>query len=128
MAVSSVRSAGFNLQTVKMNFRAGNIMTLSYGFTNNAGSSYLAEADYTMTAAGIATLKLAATQPSTATYGNMEFLSEELEPVNNYFSNNKFKIDWINQLIPGDIGVPGSAGAFYKQTDPKSYFYGALGQ
>ncbi|MGY0038995.1 hypothetical protein [Pedobacter sp. NJ-S-72] len=58
----------------------------------------------------------------------MTFINPQMAGVNNYFKNNKFKIDWINTIIPGNIGGLGSLGAFYKQTDTKSYFYGTMGQ
>jgi len=128
-ATNNMTGYGLGLQDVTMTFKSATAMTLRYSFTQ--GSDVLfADADYTMAinASGVATLQLAEVQPTTPNYGNMDILNDALSPVNDYFKNNKFKIDWINQLIPGNIGGLGSLGAFYKQTDPKSYFYGTMGQ
>lgn len=124
-------TAGFDLGLldVTLTFKSATTMTLRYSFTQDSDVLF-ADADYTMAidAANVVTLKLAAVQPTTANYANMNALNPAFAPVNNYFKNNKFKIDWINKIIPGNIGGLGSLGAFYKQTDEKSYFYGAMGQ
>jgi len=120
---------GYNLNDVRLNFK-GNIVTATYTFsTLNGANTYTAETDYSMmlNSEGIATITVAATQPATVTYSNMGVIRNSIANLNNYFVG-KFKIDWINQLIPGPIGVKGSLGAFYKQTNPNSYFYGTLGQ
>lgn len=131
-SAATLRTAqGYVLNDIKLTFKAGNIVTLGYTFsTTNGASTYTGEADYTMTVAagGIATFTLVATQPTTVTYSNMGVINTSVTAVNNYFKTSKFKIDWINQLIPGPIGVKGSLGAFYKQTNANSYFYGTLGQ
>ncbi|MBB6502386.1 putative zinc-binding metallopeptidase [Pedobacter cryoconitis] len=128
-ASANMTASGFTVNDITMTFKAANAMTLRYSFSSGA-SVYQADADYTLTidAAGIGTIKLSATQPTTATYNNMNLINPMMAPVNNYFKNNKFKIDWINKIIPGNIGGIGSLGAFYKQTDGSSYFYGAMGQ
>ncbi|WP_082035789.1 zinc-binding metallopeptidase [Pedobacter lusitanus] len=128
-AATNMTGAGFSLQDVKMTFKAAGTMTLTYSFTRGT-TVFFADADYTIKidAAGVATLALVTPQPTTTTYGNMTFVATQMAGVNNYFKNNKFKIDWINTIIPGNIGGLGSLGAFYKQTDPKSYFYGVMGQ
>ncbi|HEY0176552.1 MAG TPA: putative zinc-binding metallopeptidase [Pedobacter sp.] len=130
-ATAAMKAQAFVLKDVMMTFKTGNVMTLRYSFTNASGATtYYADADYTMTVntSGIATIALAATQTAGTTYSNMGVINPYMTGVNNYFKNNKFKIDWINQLIPGPVGTIDALGAFYKQTDSKSYFYGKLGQ
>ncbi len=129
-AKAGIAAQNYILKDIKMTFKANNAMTLTYSVSTTDGkSTYYADADYTMTidAQNIATLTLLATQPTTATYNNMSAFNNSLAPVNNYFKGNKFKVDWINQLIPGQIGVLNSLGAFYKSTDASSYFYGVMG-
>lgn len=130
-AVPAVRAQGYLLKDITMTFKASNAMTLRYSFTNSAGTTtYYADADYTMTVStsNVAKFTLLATQPTTATYSNMAFINNSMAGVNNYFKNNTFNIDWINQIIPGPIANVGSLGAFYKVGDNSSYFYGTMGQ
>ncbi|WP_432712072.1 zinc-binding metallopeptidase [Pedobacter sp.] len=130
-ATAAVTAQTYRLKDMTMTFKANNVMTLRYSFTNASGATtYFGDADYTMVidANGIATFTLAATQTAGTTYSNMGVINASMASVNNYFKNNKFKIDWINKIIPGSIGTVGSLGGFYKQTDNNSYFYGVLGQ
>ncbi|MFC3364062.1 putative zinc-binding metallopeptidase [Pedobacter fastidiosus] len=131
-AKTLMQTNGFILKDFTMTFKAANAMTLRYSFTNAAGTTtYFADADYSMVVnatTGVATLTLLAIQPTTTTYSNMTFINNWVVGVNNYFKTNTFRIGWINQIIPGQIGVVGSLGAFYKTTNNASYFYGVMGQ
>lgn len=131
-ARTSMAAGGFVLSNYAMTFKAANLMTLRYTFTNAAGTTtYFADADYTMalnTTTGVTTFTLLATQPTTTTYGNMGVINARMAGVNSYFSTGSFRANWINQIIPGDIGFLGSLGAFYKTTNANSYFYGTMGQ
>jgi len=129
-AVAAIGGAGRSLNSFQLIFGANNLLTVRYNYTNSAGSAFMADADYTMTisASGVATITLVATQPVTSTYNNMNTIRTSVAGINTYLTANKFKIDWINTIIPGNIGMVGSLGAFYKQTDNSSYFYGTMGQ
>ena len=121
---------GYVLNDIRLNFKAGNVVTASYTFsTTNGANTYTADMDYNMvlTSDGTATITAAAVQPTTVTYSNMNVIRPNIATINNYFIG-RFRVDWINQLIPGPIGAKGSLGALYKQTDPNSYFYGTMGQ
>ena len=115
-----------------MTFKANNVMTLRYTFTNAAGTTtYFADADYTLALnanTGLTTFTLMATQPTGTTYSNMGVINARMAGVNSYFSTGSFRANWINQIIPGEIGYLGSLGAFYKTTNANSYFYGTMGQ
>ena len=101
-------------------------MTLTYSFSSGA-TVYTASADYDYNISGDGTLSLSlGEQPDEVAYGNMDFINNWMAPVNRYFQNNQFKIDWFDKT-PGKIGIPGSIGGFYKSTDATSYFYGTLG-
>ncbi|MDQ0637385.1 substrate import-associated zinc metallohydrolase lipoprotein [Pedobacter sp. W3I1] len=126
-----LQTNGFILKDYMMTFKANNLMTLRYSFTNSSGSvTYFADADYTMALnvnTGVTTFTLLATQPTTTTYANMTFVNTWMAGVNNYFKTGSFRANWINQIIPGEIGFVGSLGAFYKSTNANSYFYGTMG-
>ncbi|MFD2285752.1 hypothetical protein GJU39_08425 [Pedobacter petrophilus] len=137
-AKTSMAAGGFVLKDFKMTFRAANLMTLRYTFTNAAGTTtYSADADYTLAlnaATGVTTFTLNATQPTATVpavdpvpYGNMGVINARMAGVNSYFRTGSFRANWINQIIPGEIGFVGSLGAFYKSTNTNSYFYGTMG-
>jgi len=125
-AARTMLTNGFTLRDFRMNFKADNIMTLTYSFSSGA-TVYTASADYDYNISGDGTLSLSlGEQPDEVAYGNMDFINNWMAPVNRYFQNNQFKIDWFDKT-PGKIGIPGSIGGFYKSTDATSYFYGTLG-
>ncbi|WP_316805838.1 putative zinc-binding metallopeptidase [Pedobacter agri] len=137
-AKTSMTAGGFVLKDFKMTFRASNLMTLRYTFTNAAGTTtYSADADYTLalnTTTGVTTFTLNATQPTATVpavdpvpYSNMGVINARMAGVNSYFTSGSFRVNWINQIIPGEIGFVGSLGAFYKTTNANSYFYGTMG-
>ncbi|MDQ0969486.1 substrate import-associated zinc metallohydrolase lipoprotein [Flavobacterium sp. W4I14] len=129
-AVAAIGGAGRQLNNMQLIFGANNLLTVRYNYTNAAGSALQADADYTMVVnatTGIATITLNATQPTTTTYGNMNTLRPGVAAINTYLTTGQFRINWINQIIPGEIGFVGSLGAFYKSTNANSYFYGTMG-
>jgi len=130
-AKTSMTAGGFVLKDFAMTFKANSVMTLRYTFTNAAGTTtYFADADYNMalnTTTGVTTFTLLTTQPTGTTYSNMGVINARMAGVNSYFSTGSFRINWINQIIPGEIGFLGSLGAFYKTTNASSYFYGTMG-
>ncbi|WP_412466259.1 putative zinc-binding metallopeptidase [Pedobacter sp. KLB.chiD] len=130
-AKTSMTAGGFVLKDFAMTFKANNLMTLRYTFTNAAGTTtYFADADYNMalnTTTGVTTFTLLTTQPTGTTYSNMGVINARMAGVNSYFSTGSFRANWINQIIPGEIGFLGSLGAFYKTTNANSYFYGTMG-
>lgn len=131
-ARTSMAAGGFVLKDFLMTFKANNVMTLRYTFTNATGTTtYFADADYTLALnanTGLTTFTLMATQPTGTTYSNMGVINARMAGVNSYFSTGSFRANWINQIIPGEIGYLGSLGAFYKTTNANSYFYGTMGQ
>jgi len=125
---TAIAAQGFVLKDVKLDFPSLSTMTMTYSFTNAAGSTtYLATTDYTMTqAAGRITFARAAVQPTSTTYQNMGVIATSMAPVNGYFVSGPFAVNWINQLITGAVGRLGSLGAFYKVSNNNSYFYGTM--
>lgn len=131
-ARTSMAAGGFVLSNYMLTFKTANSMTLRYTFTNASGTTtYSADADYTMAlnaTTGVATFTLLANQPTGTVYANMGVINARMAGVNRYFSTGSFRANWINQIIPGNIGFVGSLGAFYKTTNANSYFYGTMGQ
>lgn len=131
-ARTSMAAGGFVLSNYMLTFKTATSMTLRYTFTNASGTTtYSADADYTMalnTNTGVTTFTLLATQPTGTIYANMGVINARMAGVNSYFSTGSFRANWINQIIPGNIGFVGSLGAFYKTTNANSYFYGTMGQ
>ena len=131
-ARTSMAAGGFVLSNYMLTFKTANSMTLRYTFTNASGTTtYSADADYTMAlnaTTGVATFTLLANQPTGTVYANMGVINARMAGVNRYFSPGSFRANWINQIIPGNIGFVGSLGAFYKTTNANSYFYGTMGQ
>jgi substrate import-associated zinc metallohydrolase lipoprotein len=128
-AKTALNAQGFVLTTYGMTFGANNFVTIRYTFTNPAGTTtYFGDADYNITydASGIATLTLISPQPTSTTYGNWTFVRASMAGVNNYLVNNKFKVDYAPNFLPGTKGLPGALGAFYKSTDPTSFIIGTL--
>lgn len=129
-AVAAIGGAGRQLNNMQLIFGTNNLLTVRYNYTNSAGSALQADADYTMAVnatTGVATITLNATQPTTTTYGNMNTLRPGVAAINTYLTSGTFRINWINQIIPGEIGFVGSLGAFYKTTNANSYLYGTMG-
>ncbi|SER08900.1 zinc-binding metallopeptidase [Pedobacter rhizosphaerae] len=129
-AVAAIGGAGRQLVNMQFIFGANNLLTVRYNYTNAAGAALQADADYTMAVnatTGVATITLNATQPTTTTYGNMNTLRPGVAAINTYLTSGTFRINWINQIIPGQIGFIGSLGAFYKSTNANSYIYGVMG-
>lgn len=130
-AVPAIGGAGRQLINMQLIFGANNLLTVRYNYLNATGAAVQADADYTMVVngtTGVALITLNATQPTTATYGNMNTLRPGVSSINTYLTTGTFRINWINQIIPGNIGLVGSLGAFYKTTNANSYFYGTMGQ
>ena len=131
-ARTSMAAGGFVLSNYMLTFKTVNSMTLRYTFTNASGTTtYSADADYTMAlnaTTGVTTFTLLANQPTGTVYANMGVINARMAGVNRYFSTGSFRANWINQIIPGNIGFVGSLGAFYKTTNANSYFYGTMGQ
>jgi len=131
-ARTSMAAGGFVLSNYMLTFKTANSMTLRYTFTNASGTTtYSADADYTMAlnaTTGVTTFTLLANQPTGTVYANMGVINARMAGVNRYFSTGSFRANWINQIIPGNIGFVGSLGAFYKTTNANSYFYGTMGQ
>lgn len=128
-AVAAIGGAGRQLNNMQLIFGANNLLTVRYNYTNSAGSALQADADYTMAVnatTGVATITLNATQPTTTTYGNMNTLRPGVAAINTYLTSGTFRINWINQIIPGQIGFVGSLGAFYKTANANSYIYGVM--
>lgn len=128
-AVAAIGGAGRQLNNMQLIFGANNLLTVRYNYTNSAGSALQADADYTMAVnatTGVATITLNATQPTTTTYGNMNTLRPGVAAINTYLTSGTFRINWINQIIPGQIGFIGSLGAFYKTANANSYIYGVM--
>jgi substrate import-associated zinc metallohydrolase lipoprotein len=127
---NSLAAAGFDLVNFTMTYTSRTTMTLRYTFTGGT-TTYYADADYNMiiNAAGVIDFNLIAVQPTTTTYGNMNFVSAYVAGLNAYFGANTFRIDWADNLIPGSpISMPNSLGVFYKVGNEASYFYGTLAQ
>ena len=130
-AVPAIGGAGRRLINMQLIFGANNLLTVRYNYLNATGAAVQADADYTMVVngtTGVALITLNATQPTAATYGNMNTLRPGVSSINTYLTTGTFRINWINQIIPGNIGFVGSLGAFYKTTNANSYFYGTMGQ
>jgi substrate import-associated zinc metallohydrolase lipoprotein len=131
-ARTSMAAGGFVLSNYMLTFKTATSMTLRYTFTNAPGTTtYSADADYAMalnTTTGVTTFTLLATQPIGTVYANMGVINARMAGVNSYFSTGSFRANWINQIIPGNIGFVGSLGAFYRTTNANSYFYGTMGQ
>ncbi|UKT63119.1 zinc-binding metallopeptidase [Pedobacter mucosus] len=129
-AVTAIGGAGRQLVNMQLIFGTNGLLTVRYNYANAAGAALQADADYTMAVnatTGVATITLNAVQPTTTTYTNMNTLRPGVAAINTYLTTGTFRINWINQIIPGDIGFVGSLGAFYKSTNANSYFYGTMG-
>ncbi|MCA5006199.1 zinc-binding metallopeptidase [Sphingobacterium bovistauri] len=72
---------------------------------------------------GVFTMKYADTQPTTANYVNARAIEGKIAPLLNYFKDQEFKIQWIDNIIPQSKEV---FGGIFKTGDPTSYIYGIL--
>ncbi|RQO67942.1 hypothetical protein DBR43_25890 [Pedobacter sp. KBW06] len=101
--------------TLKLNI--DNTMSLTYSYRNAAGSTLLSVMTYSFTkdANGVYSFTYLTTDGNGATVG------PALTPITNYFSNAKFKLDWVANPASG-----GAYGGLYSTTDNASFFYGNL--
>jgi substrate import-associated zinc metallohydrolase lipoprotein len=128
-ARTAVTAQNFRLTQYAFTFGANNLVTLTYSFTNAAGTTtYAGDVDYTLTvdATGTAKFALVNPQPTTTTYANYGVVKNSLAGIANYITGNTFKIDYASNFVKGTKGLPGALGAFYKSTDATSFMVGTL--
>jgi hypothetical protein len=116
-AIGLVSPGGRVLDKATLKLNIDNTMSLTYSYRNSAGSTLLSVMTYSFTkdANGEYTFTYLTTDGNGATVG------PALMPITNYFSNNKFKLDWVANPASG-----GAYGGLYSTTDNASFFYGNL--
>ncbi|TCD11601.1 hypothetical protein EZ449_04895 [Pedobacter frigidisoli] len=128
--LAELNNNGFAIEDMTMFFKSRTLMTIRYRLTIRT-VVYEPEIDFDIDInpnTGITTFKEKAIQQADTNHGFMQYFKSDFVGIHAYLQNNRFKADWINQIIPGEIANVGSLGAFYKVSDPSSYFYGLMGQ
>lgn len=105
------------LDKISVKINLDNTMSLLYTYRNTANTTLLALVTYTYVkdANGVYTFTYLASD------GNANAVGYKLVSITDYFSNNKFKVDWVTN--------PGSGAAYgglYNVNDNTSFFYGTL--
>ena len=108
---------GRTLDKVSVKINTDNTMSLLYSYRNVTGGALTALMTFTYVkdANGVYTFTYLTAD------GNGGTVGYKLVSITDYFSNNKFKVDWVTN--------PGSGptyGGLYNVTDNTSFFYGTL--
>lgn len=70
------------------------------------------------------TIKLTRAAPgTTAAYGNGTFLQDAVMPLLDYLTTNTFKVNWIEDVVPGSRGT---LLGFFDNSDSQLGFYGSI--
>lgn len=78
----------------------------------------------TITQGALGTVKLKMAPPGTTTaYGNGAFLQDAIMPLLDYLTTNTFKVNWIEDVVPGSRGT---LLGFFDNSDSQLGFYGSI--
>ncbi|MES2456812.1 MAG: putative zinc-binding metallopeptidase [Bacteroidota bacterium] len=127
---AELKGNGFALEDMTIMFKSRTLMTIRYHITIR-NLVYDPEIDFDISLNvnnGLTTFKERAIQTADNNHNFMAYFKSDFVGIHAYLQNNQFKAGWFNQIIPGEIATVGSLGAFYKVSDPSSYFYGTMGQ
>ncbi|WAC40391.1 hypothetical protein [Pedobacter sp. SL55] len=111
---------GRRLRSFDLNFISDNQLTITYSYTLTTGGLARAVVYYNYVVDNRGYLQISYASRD----ANGRVIAPGIFPIQeDYLERYKFRIDWIEDKIPGSTG---KTAAYYKDGDATSYFYGSI--